>query len=167
MRMPSLGITAAAADALFTTFSDARAALNTSLQTLGTSRQARETAIETLRTRMRGLVTELNTLLDDDDPRWYQFGLNAPGDPEAPAATPGAAGSGLLILDWPDSRRASRYRVWLKKPADAAFQPVATVNESDATLTALPLGVALQIRITAANDAGESAPGPEITVTLF
>ncbi len=167
-----LGITAAAAGTLFTTFSTARAALNTAMQTLGNARQARDAAIGTLRIRARGLVTELATLLDNTDPRWYAFGLNAPGDPETPGIpepptlTAGAPGSGILIADWPDTRRADRYRVWLKKPADPAFLPVATTAESDTTLTILPIGISLQLQITAANDAGESSPGPTATITL-
>jgi len=78
------------------------------------------------------------------------------------------AGSNLEpeIFLWPDTRRADRYRVWLKKPADADFAPVATTAESDATLTALPVGVPLQLQITAANDAGESIPGPMSAITL-
>lgn len=95
-----------------------------------------------------------------------------------PAATPsvspsqtipvtlGIAGSGLLFLDWPDTRRSDRYRVWLKKTGEAAFTPVATVTESDATLTALPSGVPLEFQITALNDAGESVPGPSAIITL-
>lgn len=167
-----LGITAAAALALHTASATARAAVNTALQDLATARLTRETAVDALRTRMRGLITELATLLPDDDARWYTFGLSAPGDPEtpgipaAPTLTPGIAGSGLLFLDWPDTRRTDRYRVWQKSPGETAFTPVATVTESDATLTALPTGILLEFQITALNDAGESTPGSASTITL-
>lgn len=167
-----LGITATAAQALHSSSSTARAAVHAALQNLGTARLARETAVETLRTRMRGLINELATLLPDDDARWYTFGLSAPGDsetpgiPAAPTLTPGSTGSGMLFLDWPDTRRTERYRVWQKLPGESAFTPVTTVTESDATLTALPLGVQLEFQITALNEAGESVAGPVSSITL-
>ncbi|MGL4398505.1 MAG: hypothetical protein ACRCXD_01440, partial [Luteolibacter sp.] len=167
-----LDITSADAAALHTAAAAARSVLAAALTELGTSRTSRETAMEALRTRMRGLINELDILLPDEDPRWYRFGLSAPADPETPAIpeaptlTPGIAGSGLLFLDWPDTRRTDRYRVWQKKPGETTFTPAATVTESDATLTALPLGVLLEFQITALNDAGESVPSPAGMVTL-
>lgn len=167
-----LDITSAEAATLHTAAATARSGLTAALTHLATTRTARETAMETLRTRMRGLINELDILLPDDDPRWYRFGLSAPGDPETPAIpaapilTPGIAGSGLLFLDWPDTRRTDRYRVWQKKPGETAFTSVATVTESDATLTALPIGILLEFQITAVNDAGESVPSPVSGITL-
>lgn len=167
-----LGITAAAAQLLHSATATARAAVNTALRNLATARLARETAVDALRNRMRGLIAELNTLLPADDARWYAFGLSAPADPETPGIpaaatlTPGISGSGLLFLDWPDTRRTDRYRVWMKKPGEATFTPVATVTESDATLSALPLRAALEFQITALNDAGESIPSPLSSITL-
>lgn len=167
-----LGITAAAAQVLITASATARAALNAALQNLATARLARETAVTTLRTRMRGLISELATLLAADDARWYSFGLSAPGDPETPGIpaaailTPGIPGSGLLFLDWPDTRRTDRYRVWQKKPGETTFTPVATVTESDATLSSQPLGVLLEFQITAVNAAGESVPSAISRITL-
>ena len=44
------------------------------------------------------MVTELDTLLADDDPRWHEFGLSMPSDPDTPEAvesltlTPNMAG---------------------------------------------------------------------------
>ena len=167
-----LGLTAAAAVAVFDALSAARAAVHAALQALGQARDGREAAVEALRRRMRGLVTELETLLEDADPRWYAFGLNAPGDPATPGIpeglvlTAGAPGAGTLFADWADSRRAARYRVWLRKPGEADFSPAATVSESDALLTGLPAGAPLTLRVTAANDAGESLPGAEAAITL-
>lgn len=167
-----LGITAAAAQLLITASSAARSALNAALQNLATARLAREAAVSTLRTRMRGLISELATLLPADDARWYTFGLSAPGDPETPGVpaaailTPGISGSGLLFLDWPDTRRTDRYRVWQKKPGDPAFTAVATVSESDATFSAQPIGILLEFQITAINAAGESVPSAVSSITL-
>ncbi len=167
-----LDITAAAASTLYAASTLARKAVNDALTNLSAARIARESVVNTLRTRMRGLIGELDTLLPDDDPRWYIFGLNAPADPEtpstpaAPTLTPGLPGSGLLFLDWPDTSRSDRYRVWQKSPGETAFRPVATVTESDATLTALPLATPLEFQITALNEAGESVPSPVSTITL-
>ncbi len=165
-------ITAATAATLHADFKSARAEVKSALTALGISRDQREKEITALRTRMRGLIAEITTLLPDDDPRWYQFGLNAPADPEtptipeAPILTPGTLGSGLLFLDWPDTRRTDRYRVWQKLPTDTAFTPVATVTESDATLDSLPTGILLEFQITALNEAGESIPSPVSSITL-
>ncbi len=167
-----LDITAAAATILHGASAAARSAVNVALKNLATARLARQTAVENLRTRMRGLITEIDTLLPDDDPRWYAFGLNAPADavtpgiPAAPTLTPGAPGSGLLFLDWPDTRRTDHYRVWQKAGNETTFTPVSTVTESDATLTHLPLGIPLTYQITALNEAGESLPSPNTTITL-
>lgn len=40
------------------------------------------------------------------------------------------------------------------------------VQDSDATLNGLPSGATVKIRVTSANDAGESAPGPEASVMV-
>jgi hypothetical protein len=167
-----LAITAADAQALHAVSAAARSAVKEALKNLTIARRARETAMDALRIRMRGLVTELHTVLPDDDPRWYSFGLSAPADPEtpgnpaAPTLTLGLPGSGLLFLDWPDTRRTVRYRVWQKLPGETAFRPVATVTESDATLTDLPLATPLEFQITAVNAAGESVPSPVSTIIL-
>ena len=51
-------------------------------------------------------------------------------------------------------------------PIAAHLAAVRRDRYSDATLTALPVGVPLQLQITAANDAGESIPGPMSAITL-
>ncbi len=157
---PKLVVSAARADALFTALSAARAAVNNGNTDAGNKKAARDAAEDKLRTRMRGLIAELGQLLGDTDPLWDAFGLNAPGaasTPDAPEAlvlTPG--GAGTLHADWADARRAARYRVWVQvMGVDADFRAVATVTDSDATLSGLPSGKTVKVRVTAANDAGE------------
>jgi hypothetical protein len=111
-----------------------------------------------------GLIAELEQLLPDDDPRWYAFGLNppaAPATPEVPdglVLTPGEPG--ILHADWADTPRAQRYRVWKQVVGtDEDFVAALTVNDSDATLTALPSGATVRVRVTAVNEAGESGSG--------
>lgn len=160
-----LELTAIRAQTLFDTLGAARSTVNGRLGTNGTLKGARDAAVEALITRVRGLIDELDVLLDDLDPRWYAFGLNPPGAPATPevpdglVVSAGPAGSGTLYLDWDDAPRAERYRVW-RQAADATmWEAAASVDDSDATLGGLGIGVKFKLRVTALNDAGESAPG--------
>ena len=168
---PAVNVTAARADALHAALSDARAAVNAAAATAGQKKAARDAAVETLRARLIGLVRELDQELTDDDPRWYAFGLNRPGDPSTPAVpaaltlTPG--GPSILLVDWADARRAERYKVQRQTPgATPEWAEVAQVTESETTLTGLPTGVPITLRVLAANAAGDSQPGEPVTVTL-
>lgn len=159
-------VTAAIATTLYTALSDARTALDLKITEDGQAKAARDAAEEALRVRLTGMITELETLLSDDDPRWHAFGLSRPADeetPEAPEFTTVTAGQpGSLLADWDDALRADRYRVWIFiVGTDTEFRAVETVNDSDATLTGLPSGATVRVRVTSANDAGESGPGPE------
>jgi hypothetical protein len=49
---------------------------------------------------------------------------------------------------------------------DDDFVAAATVNDSDATLEGLPPGATVRVRISAANDTGESQPGPHAELVL-
>jgi hypothetical protein len=166
-----LNVTAARAGALFTALSDARSAVHEAENAAGAAKAARDTAVLALRTRMSGLIGELDQLLDEDDPRWYAFGLNRPADPDRPdipdslVLTAGPAGT--VLVDWADARRAERYRVFRQiVGADADFVHAVTVTESDATLSGLPSGSTVKVRVTAANAAGESAPSAEAQIAV-
>lgn len=169
---PPLNVTAAQANNLMQALSTARSNVHNAATQVGTAKAARDTTIESLRNRMRGLVTELDQLLSDDDPRWYAFGLNRPSDPETPGIpdglvlTPGPTGS--VLADWADARRADRYRVFKQVVGvDADFVAVTSVTESDATLTGLPSGSTVKVRVTAVNAAGESQPSNEAQVVVL
>lgn len=166
-----LGVTSALAATLHTAMSDARAELDQKITEVGLAKVARDNAVANLRKRMEGLIGELATLLSPDDPLWHAFGLNRPADPETPevptftTALPGVPGS--VLVDWDDAARAERYRVWIMiVGTDTDFHAVETVFDSDVTLTGLPSGATVKIRVTSANDAGESTPGPEATVVV-
>ncbi len=165
-------VTAARATLLETALSDARAAVNVASAAIGMKILIRDGDEGALRNRMRGLIAEVGQLISDSDPRWYGFGLNAPADPNTPGIrdglvlTPGTAG--VIYTEWADSRRANRYRVWKKVTGvDNSFIALATVTDSDATLTGLPSGATVQIQVTAANDAGESLPGTPGSVVVL
>lgn len=157
--------TAALAQAAHTAISNARAALGQKVTENGQAKAARDAAEANLRKRMTGLITELDTLLSDEDPRWHAFGLNRPADaetPEAPSFTTVIPGpNSTLLVDWDDSLRADHWRVWIKVAGvDSDFHAVQTVQESDATLAGLPVGASVEVRVTSVNAAGSSPPGP-------
>lgn len=159
-----LNVTPARANTLFQALRTARNNLTGHLTVIGQKKIPRDAAEIALRKRMRGLIDELGQLLPDDSPLWLAFGLHRPADPEVPDAPDApvltATSSGQVLADWMDEARALRYRVWKQvMGVDDHFIAVATVLDSDATLT-LPPGATVRIRITATNDTGESAPGP-------
>ena len=108
-------------------------------------------------------MNELGQLLDDTDPLWLAFGLNLPGATNLPDPADSlvltAGGPGVVLADWSDASRATRYRVFKQVlTVDANFVAVATVNDSDCTLSGLPSGKTVRIQIVSANDAGQGQP---------
>ncbi len=49
---------------------------------------------------------------------------------------------------------------------DADSRPTATVNDRDPTLTGLPSVVTVSVRVTAANNTGESTPSETVTIKV-
>lgn len=164
------GVTAANATTIHAALNTAMSAVNTAITVSGQAKALRNAAVEKLRARLSGLVGELTQLIDGDDPRWYAFGLNRPDDSSIPAivsslvATP--SGPGVLLLDWPDARRAERYKVEIQLPGQADFTEATQVTESEATLTNLPSGQSIAIRVLSANEAGYAQPSEELTVMV-
>jgi hypothetical protein len=166
-----LGVTAAQAGTLFTALSDARSAVNNGLVDNGQKKALRDTAERTLRTRLRGTIDELDQLLEDDDPRWLAFGLVPPADvgqPDRPGnliLTQGAAGT--VLADWSDSARAVSYRVYKQVVGvDPDFTLAVTVSDSDCTLTGLPSGATVKVKVIAVNSDGDESPPSEIKQIL-
>lgn len=164
-------VTTALAQTAYDNLSDARADLGQKQTDQGNAKALRDLQVAALRKRMRGLVTELETLMAADDPRWYAFGLSRPADEETPEIATNlillASVPGSIIADWDDALRADRYRVWLKvMGVDEDFSAVSTVYDSDATLTGLTTGATIQIYVTSVNDAGESAPSAVVEIVV-
>lgn len=166
-----LSITAALGGTRFTALSNARSGFNQGVTLIGQTKVIRDVAVTKLTKRLRGLIDELTQLLANDDPRWYAFGFNPPAAPETPdqveglVATPGTAGN--AFADWDDTPRALRYHVEIQiVGVDANFRRVATVTESDATITGLPSGSTVRVRIIAVNDAGNGLPSDVLEVVL-
>lgn len=162
-----LNVTAARGGLLFTALSDARNAVNANLADGAQKKSEREVAVVGLRVRLRGVIDELTSLLDPDDPRWYQFGLVPPASSDAPEApenlilTAGAS-PGEVLADWSDSPRAVSYRVYKKiVGVDPDFVLAASPADSDATLTGLPSGQTVQVQVVAVGDQGLVSPASE------
>jgi hypothetical protein len=112
---------------------------------------------------MRGLIDELGQLLKDDDPRWSAFGLVPPGGSDLPPApenlilTPGEPGT--MLADWSNTPRTVRYHVEIQVVGvDPDFRRDQTVTDSDATISGLPSGSTLRVRIIAVNAQDEEGP---------
>lgn len=132
---------------------------------------ARETSDEGLLSQVRSLVAELEIILKQDDVRWMDFLASVPGDERRPESVDvivvlgGAVGE--LEVDWERTPRTDRYHVEVLIPGpDAAFKRFATVRDTNATLTDLPPGVPVKVRVVAVNDAGEAAPSEEVTAEV-
>jgi hypothetical protein len=166
-----LNITSAQAQTLFTALSDARSAAAAGNTDAGQKKNLRDAAEKILRTRMSGLVNELGQLLEDDDPLWLAFGLNQPGATNLPDAADSlvltAGGAGVVLADWSDASRATRYRVFKQVlTVDANFVAVTTVTDSDYTFTGLPSGKTVRVQIVSANDAGQGQPSTAAEIAV-
>lgn len=112
------------------------------------------------RQRYRGVINELDDLLEDEDSRWYQFGLNRPADPATPGAPLSAQATALggrRVLGQIDgARRAYSYNFY-KEVVDVDAEPV-KVEHTEGTqfiYEGLPLGAVVEITMSGVNDAGE------------
>jgi hypothetical protein len=134
-------------------------------------RDARNAAQEALVVKMRSLRKELEAILTPDDPRWMDFVREVPGDDARPEAVEAleveGAGPGALDAAWEPSVRAERYLVEVQVVGqDEEFRRVTTVRDASATLTGLPSGAQVKVRVVAANEAGESAPSEAVEVSV-
>ncbi|MBI3417874.1 MAG: hypothetical protein HY043_21485 [Verrucomicrobia bacterium] len=131
-----------------------------------TNRDGRNTAETALENQLNSLWKELEAVLTPTDARWLKFIDRIPGDPHAPEqvtdVTATVQPGGIIVLDWPDATRASRYKV-LKQivGVDPAPVVVATVEDSDAQITGVPSGATVQLQIVATNGVGD-APASDV-----
>ena len=166
-----VNVTAARAEALRAALETARNTFKTRQETNLKAKTARDLAVTALRAEMTGLLGELDDLLAADDSRWLAFGAPLPGTdhvpdrPEHLVLTAGAPGE--VNADWADTARAERYHVEAQiVGVDAEFQRLLTRGESDATLTGLPAGQTVKVRILAVNAVGPSAPGEVVEIKV-
>ncbi len=164
-----LGVTAANAQTRFTALSDARTAVNEAISVKNDMRKARDAAERQLRRRMRALIEELTGLLPLDDPLWFAFGLvppageDTPDQPTALVLVAGPAGSGIVYADWADAARAATYRVEIQiVGTDSAFRFYESVGESESSISGLPIGATVRVRIIAVNNDNDESPPSDV-----
>ena len=131
-----------------------------------TKADQRRESTRALLKKLRALWNELESVMEDLDPRWLKFVDRIPGDPRVPEKvtdlTAVAQPGGVIELNWPDTVRATRYRVRkLVVGEDADFVVAETVEESAARLT-VPEGATVKVQIVPLNGVGEGAPSAVI-----
>ncbi|HEY0551580.1 MAG TPA: hypothetical protein VGF13_18395 [Verrucomicrobiae bacterium] len=165
------GVTAGKAEETFTALSNARDWFGAKAADATLKEQNLAKALKTLRRRVRGLIDELDTLLEEDDPRWHEFGLSMPADPDTPekvtslVLTPNMAGK--VLAKWKRAPRGGRYRVYKQVlTVDAAPVNIVTVHDLETMLEALPSGKTVRVFIVAANNAGEAPPSDAVEIIV-
>lgn len=164
-------VTAALAETLYQAVSAARLGVNNALALTKTRFETKTAAVTTFRDRYRGTVNELEQILGDEDPKWYDFGLNRPSDP----ATPGvpstvvatALGSGRVLVQTDGARRANSLSFY-KQVVGTDAEPVKVINTEGTqyTMEGLSVGATVQITVTGVNDAGEGQPSEPVPVVV-
>ena len=163
-----LAVTAAAALALGTTFQAAFDLINSSEAEQANCKNARDADKKGLFDEVSGTIKELNGLLAADDPRWENFGLNIPANPNPPepvtAVTLTAVGTGREELAWTAATRATYYRLFVKVDGvDTDFRFLKRDSDLDHTLTDLTPGTTISAYVIAANPGGEAIASPTVT----
>ncbi len=166
--------TAAICAAAHIAISSARAAVNTAIFNQTNAKAAHKDAYKSLRKRVRGFITELGTLLADDDTRYELFGLNVPANPTAPEGISGltatAAGGGDLHLQWLYATCMTGTRLLTKRTTGATIDPdfinAGTAEGLEKTLTGFTPGVVVQVKAIPYNDGGDGPDSPVASVTV-
>lgn len=159
-----LNVNAAEATVQLTALTTAKATAEACRFDQRSKRDLRDAAELALDKKLRCLWNELGSILDPLDPRWLKFIDRIPGDPRTPEPVEeveAVAQPGLITLDWEDSTRAARYKVF-KQVVGVDAEPVlfATVDDSDAQITGVPSGATVKLQIVATNAVGD-APASE------
>jgi hypothetical protein len=157
-------LTAVQADTLATAIQNADRDLNAARSARKSAATARNGALRKLRRRLVGLRSELDQILDDDDPRWVEFGFTRPVDRRIPQAVtglllrPGGA-AGEIIAEWDASVGAANYRV-LRQVLTVDAEPieVGLFTDGMVIINGLPGGKTVRVTVTARNEAGETLP---------
>jgi hypothetical protein len=164
-QVASMNITAPGAETLKQAIIAAQKAVDEAHAAEKTAKAMRDASLQRLRRRMGLLREELDTLLDPDDARWYQFGFRRPIDGETPDLIEELrllpAGTGQVLVQWTRARLADNYRVsWKLSTAGPDAEPtqVGLFSDLQAVITGLTAGMTITVILTARNASGESAP---------
>ena len=168
---PKVTVTAAVATARHAAVSDAREAVNKALRKTKEKLLLRDPAEAQFRLRFRAVIGELETLLPDDDARWYQFGLNRPADPATPGSPlslhAAAIGTGRVLVQIDGAKRANSFNFYRQiLGTDAEPVKVTNTEGTQFTIEGLPVGAHVAITVTGVNDAGEGQPTEPVNVVV-
>ncbi len=168
---PKLVITAVVAQARHDAIEAARTGVNDGNEDMAQKKIDCDAAEATLRLRLRGLITELEQLLDDNDPLWEAFGLTKPGSDSTPGVPTGlvlvAGATGNVQSNWSPPARVNHFRVYKRVAGvDADFVNVGGPTDPEYTLTGQPSGKTVDMQVTAVNSAGESAPSATVSIIV-
>jgi hypothetical protein len=167
--VPSKQITVEKFDELYETLSSAMTAVRSQDVAVGQARDVREEKFRLMRKRLRDLIAELNMLLDPLDPTWIAFGFNPPGASETPEAPTNVVATtfapGKVDVKWEPSPNTNYYRVWKRViGADEELMAIGRAVDLDFMMEEVPLGITMELAVTAINESGESLLSEPITV---
>jgi hypothetical protein len=168
--LPPLQIRPAAALALSDQMTAALALIASRKGEQELCKNARDADLDALYTEVSEAIAEIDGQLEDDDPRYLQFGLNIPANPSLPegvaSLTATAAGPDKELLEWPYAARVEYFRLWVKREGvDEDFVNVADPRDLAYTLKNLPAGTVYAAYVEAENAAGAGPASPTVTRT--
>jgi hypothetical protein len=170
-QQPEANVTAAAGEQLAKKLDDADKAVTAAEVDQRTKRDARDAAESELTEKLATLLKELDTALKPSDPRWLDFIGDVPGDPQRPEVVENVSASGTtpgeLDVEWEGGLRAERYQVEvLVAGQDTEFRRVARVRDENATVTGLPPGAEVKVRVIGANTVGEGPASEAVSAKV-
>jgi hypothetical protein len=167
----SMGVTAAALTTLRNNALTAQQAVLVADSTLKTKGSAWDTAFATLTDTMRSLVNILRATLDDNDPRWLQFGLEMPATNTTPAkpanVTAHLDATGAIVTQCDSVPLATRYR-WrmMIVGVDTDYRLAARSVDPMGSITGIMPGQRLQIVVQAVNGNLQGVASEPIQFTM-
>lgn len=126
---------------------------------------------DAFRLRYRGTITELEQILDVEDPKWYDFGLSPPADPAQPGQPTNlhatALGNAHVLVQIDGARRVNSFNFY-KKVVGVDANPVKLLNDqgTQQTFQGLPVGATVEFTVSGVNDAGEGQPSDPVSVVV-
>ena len=168
---PNVNVTAALATTLYTAVSNARQGVGNALNLTKDKLLLRDSAMKAFRKRFRGTVDELLLLLGEEDPKWYDFGLNRPADPAQPGVPTNvhatALGSARALIQIDGARRANSFNFY-KQVVGVDAEPVKLLNDegTQQTFENLPVGATVIFTVAGVNGAGEGQPSAPVMLVI-
>jgi hypothetical protein len=168
---PNVNVTAAIADTLHEAVSNARKGIGNALKLSKDKLMERDDAKQVFSDRYRAAIGEIGQLIGDDDPKWYDFGLNRPNDPAQPGQPSNvhatALGAARVLVQVDGARRGNSFNYYKQViGTDAKSVKVINTQGTQHTLEGLPVGATVEITVTGVNDAGEGQASEAVSVVV-